>query len=109
MIRAIVVIFLLAFVPLTIGFGLAASRFQLASETSTTVTCVPDAEMREKIRTIMLEAIDQSLRDHIVRLHATWMKDETGQPARATTGARQGIKAYIGGRTNALKWNPVLC
>lgn len=102
---ALAAILLLAF---GVGYG-ASSRFKLAAETSQPVTCVPDDETREKIRAIMLDAMDEALKDHIVRLHEIWMRDETGQPARAVNGARRGIRAYVGGRIQALKWNPPTC
>ena len=105
---ALTAILLLAF---SVGYG-ASSRFQLASETSRPVlgiACVEDEATREKIRAIMLEAVEQSLREHIVRLTDSWMKDDTGQPQRAINGATRGIKAFIGSRSQALKWNPPLC
>lgn len=108
--RAFTVAFLVAVILVAIGVGAALSeRFRLAAETSQPVTCVPDGETKGKIRAIMLEAIDESLKEHIVRLHETWMKDDTGQPARATNGARRGIRAYIGARAAAMKWDPPLC
>lgn len=73
------------------------------------ITCVPDDETREQVRAIMLKAMEQALNDHLVRLHEVWMKDERGQPARATTGAQQGVRAFIAGRAAALRWNPPLC
>ena len=109
----VIVALLVAVILAAISVGSAAlsERFRLASETSqpATVLCVPDTETRDKVRVIMLEAIEQSLREHIVRMHEVWMKDDRGQPGRAQTGARQGIKAYIAGRDGALKWNPPLC
>ena len=73
------------------------------------IQCVPDDETREKVRAIMLAAMEQALNDHLVRLHEVWMKDDRGQPARATTGAQQGVRAFLAGRAAALKWNPPLC
>ena len=73
------------------------------------IQCVPDDETREQVRGIMLKAMEDALHDHLVRLHETWMKDPTGQPARATTGAQQGVRAFIAGRAAALRWNPPLC
>lgn len=48
------------------------------------------------------EAIEAAYREHVQRLYSTWMKDETGQPARAVTGARQAQRAYIDSM-NAIK------
>jgi len=41
------------------------------------------------------EAADNAYREHIERLFAVWMRDDTGQPARAAAGAHHGRKAYI--------------
>ena len=41
------------------------------------------------------EAVKQAYHDQVVHLFAVWMKDETGQPARATVGVRQARRAYI--------------
>ena len=73
------------------------------------IACVPDDETRDKIRAIMLDATETALREHVVRLHETWMKDDTHQPARATVGAQRGIRAFLGGRAFVLKWNPPIC
>ena len=112
--RVFVVAILVAVMLAAIGVGSAAlsERFRLASETSRPVlgiACVEDETTREKIRAIMLAATEEALKDHIIRLTDSWMKDDTGQPQRAITGATRGIKAFIGSRSQALKWNPPLC
>ena len=92
-----------------LGLGLAAGQRSLSQlERPITVVCT-DAETREKVRAIMLDALEQALKNHIIRMHDVWMRDETGQPQRAINGSQQGVNAYIGGRANALKWNPPLC
>lgn len=40
-------------------------------------------------------AIEQAYSGHVTRLFEGWMKDDTGQPARALTGVRQAQRAYI--------------
>jgi hypothetical protein len=48
-------------------------------------------------RIIMLdrEAADNAYRAQISHLFSIWMKDDSGQPARAIKGANQARKAYI--------------
>jgi len=41
------------------------------------------------------EALREAYRNQLVHLFIVWMKDETGQPGRATVGARQARRAYI--------------
>jgi hypothetical protein len=68
-----------------------------------------DEQTREQIRNVMIEALDDALKDHIKHVFEIWLKDERGQPGRARTGVRQGIKAYLGARKGALEWMPPLC
>lgn len=72
------------------------------------VECLSD-EMRERVRVLMIEAIDDALKDQIMHLFETWMKDARDQPRRATIGARQAIRAYIGSREAAKVWSPPRC
>jgi len=97
---AVVVAIFGALMLVAIGFGSTAPR---------PVECVTDTETRENLRALMLEAIDQSFKEHIVRLHETWMKDDTSQPDRALKGVHQGVRAYVGGRRSAMNWNPPIC
>ena len=46
------------------------------------------------IRALALDALDEALKERIKSLFQVWMRDDTGQPDRAATGARQAIKAY---------------
>jgi hypothetical protein len=85
--------------------------FQLASAESQPVELGPcmDEQTREQIRNMMLDALDSSLKSHIEHVFEVWLRDERGQPDRARTGVRQGIKAYLGARKGALEWTPPLC
>lgn len=40
-------------------------------------------------------AVDDAYKNQITHLFQTWMKDESGQPKRAETGARQARTAYV--------------
>jgi hypothetical protein len=41
------------------------------------------------------KALDEAYTDQLMHLFAIWMKDDSGQPDRAITGARQARRAYI--------------
>jgi hypothetical protein len=49
------------------------------------------------------EAIETAYKTQIEHLFAVWMKDETGQPARAVSGARSARRAFIGAMTEIEK------
>jgi hypothetical protein len=53
------------------------------------------SEYDERLLAIDKEAIDAAYREHVQRMYSGWMKDDTGQPARAVTGVRQAQRAYI--------------
>jgi hypothetical protein len=41
------------------------------------------------------EAIEGAYRDQIMHLFENWMRDPSGQPARAVTGARNARRAFV--------------
>lgn len=73
------------------------------------IACMPDDEMRDKVRAIMLQALDEGFKAHIEKTFEVWMRDDRDQPRRATTGVRNGIRAYVGARGFVLKWDPPKC
>lgn len=72
------------------------------------VPCADD-KMREKVREIILQGIDQGLRNQTAQAFLIWMKDTTAQPKRALTGLDAAVEAYMKSRENALAWNPHAC
>ena len=50
--------------------------------------------MDERLKEILHKALDDALHEHIAHLFAVWMKDDSGQPERAATGARRAIVAW---------------
>lgn len=86
----------------------AWGTYGLASAESTAIVCT-DEQTQEKIRAIMFEALDEALKNQIVRMVEVWLKDSTGQPERAATGVRNGVNAYIHARKIVLTWTPVAC
>ena len=88
-----------------------APGFSLMSAESQPVelpVCMDEAT-REQIKAVMLEALDNSLKNHIEHVFEIWLRDERGQPGRARTGVQQGIKAYLGARKGVADWAPPLC
>src|SRR5262245_4751889 len=85
--------------------------FSLASAESTPVdlpVCMDD-ETRERLKLVMFEALDNSLKTHIEHVFEVWLKDSRAQPERARTGVQQGIKAYLQARRGVEVWAPPLC
>jgi hypothetical protein len=68
-----------------------------------------DATHVEKVRQLMLEAIDEALKEHTRHMFEVWMKDPREQPSRAITGMKAGITAYANSRAAALRFNPPAC
>jgi hypothetical protein len=52
------------------------------------------AKYEAKFVELEKEATDEAYREQIMRLYSIWLRDETGQPHRALTGARQARSAY---------------
>jgi hypothetical protein len=100
----IIVAFLFAAMLMVAG----ADFLQITHSQTPPVQCV-SVEERERIRTTVIEGIDEALRAHVVKLFDVWMKDTSNQPARAIEGMEAGISAHIRARTNALNWNPPPC
>src|SRR4029077_2659492 len=94
--------------------GLAAAGFAwflievMNASSQATEVCV-SKEDRERVRGIMLDALDQGLKEQTVHMYEIWLKDNTEQPSRAITGMQNAITAYIRSRAAALRWNPPAC
>jgi len=58
---------------------------------------------------MMLEALDEALKQHIVHMFEVWMKDDRGQPDRARNGTVNGINAYIKASNGVAAWAPPDC
>jgi len=78
------------------------------SQNTQAIRCV-SVEERERIRTVVIEGIDDALKLHVQKLFDIWMKDTSSQPERAIEGMEVGISAHVRARTNALNWNPPPC
>ena len=82
--------------------------FRLAGAESKPELCM-DEQTREQVRSVMLDALDAALKEHITHLYEVWLKDDSGQPLRARTGTERGIRAYLSARKGALDWSPPVC
>ena len=82
--------------------------YMLASAESRPEICM-DEQTREQIRAVMLEALDNSLKNHIEHVFEVWLKDDRGQPGRARTGVELGLRAYLGARRHTVEWMPPTC
>lgn len=72
-------------------------------------TCITDEDARERVRQIMITALDDGLHDYLVKLFTTWMADDRGQPERARIGVSQAFRAHQIAKQLAYEWNPPLC
>lgn len=107
LIFAIVVIVLI----LLACVGYLSGRWEEANAQQGPITdiCIIDDEARERVRNIMIDAVDEALHDQIKVLFQVWMKDDRGQPDRARVGARAAIRAHQAARKGALEWTPPTC
>jgi hypothetical protein len=76
---------------------------QLAAEPSQ--QCM-SSEATDRVRVLMLEAVEQAFKDHIMHLFDIWLKDNAAEPVRARKGIRLGVSAYARSRESALRWQP---
>jgi hypothetical protein len=86
----------------------ARPGYGLASAETRPELCM-DADTRERVRKLMIEALDNSLRTKVEDLFAVWLRDSTDQPRRAQTGMNSALRAYVGARDAAMKFNPPEC
>jgi hypothetical protein len=64
---------------------------------------LPPSRFDARMIALDKEALDDAYRSQISHLFVVWMKDETGQPARAINGARQTRRAYVEAMTEIEK------
>jgi hypothetical protein len=82
--------------------------FSLASAATRPELCM-DGDTRERVRKLMIEALDNSLRTKVEDLFSVWLRDATDQPRRAQTGMNSALRAYVGARAAAMEFNPPEC
>lgn len=95
-------------IALVLPITLLAVLWILGAHSEAPDACMDQAS-RDKVRSLMLEAIDEALKQHTQHMFDVWMKDPYSQPSRAITGMRAGITAYVNSRNAAMRFNPPLC
>jgi len=83
-------------------------RFGLASAETKPELCM-DEQTREEIRGLLLDGLRDALKAHIEHTYEVWLRDDTGQPARARNGVERGIRAYMLARKSTIDWSPPPC
>src|SRR5262245_40554407 len=68
-----------------------------------------DEETRERLKGVMMEALDNSLKTHIEHVFEIWLRDSRAQPERERTAVQQGVKAYLQARRGVESWAPPPC
>jgi hypothetical protein len=72
---------------------------------------VPARGSDPAVRIIIQSALDAALYDQVKHLFAIWMRDDVGQPQRASTGIRRAVTAYRHAikaiETEKLSWDRV--
>ena len=48
----------------------------------------------EQVRRVIQQGLDEAFEAQVQHLFSNWMKDESGQPARAANGIRKAVRAY---------------
>jgi hypothetical protein len=52
------------------------------------------SRMDPRLKTILNDALDSALKEHVANLFTVWMRDATDQPNRAIVGANKAIAAW---------------
>jgi hypothetical protein len=99
-----VAISLAAFVA---SIAMALTMMLARAEVATTI-CM-DPATRERAREIIIDGIEQGLKQHTVHVYDVWLKDPSDQPKRARQGMNIGVNAYNRARNAALVWMPPTC
>jgi len=90
---ALVILFALALVGWsTGGWNIGSDDYYRVASAEEGLTV---SKYDERIEQLDREAAENAYRSQIEHLFTVWMKDSTGQPARAATGAQYARKAFI--------------
>jgi Flp pilus assembly protein TadB len=84
----------------------APTIWQAADDLSAESSQCMSSEATDRVRVLMLEAVDQAFKDHVMHLFDIWLKDSHAEPVRAQKGIRLGVSAYARSRESALRWQP---
>lgn len=92
--QRIVFMFVIVLVLLLLlaAFGYFTGRWEVEAAPAP----APISAYESRLIALDREAIDNAYRSKVEQLFSVWLKDETGQPARAIVGVNQARKAYAG-------------
>ena len=76
--------------------------------TPKTTACIEPIRI-EEIRKLAMNALNDAFSERVRHLFEIWMRDETGQPQRASTGIQQAIRAYDRSHDLVIGWSPNPC
>jgi hypothetical protein len=85
-----------AIILILAGIGYLSGRWEAQAQTqrARVLPPAPISKYEKRLLELDRDAADQAYREQIQHLFAIWMKDDSGQPLRAATGARQARSAY---------------
>lgn len=84
-----------AIAALAIAVLIAYGLVLMVPHEATGEVVMPSSVYNHRLDAIDREAVENAYRDQVHHLFIGWMKDATGQPARAINGQRQARRAYI--------------
>jgi len=82
-------------IVLAILFALALIGYLTGRWDSAEGQTLPPSKFDARLIALDKEALDEAYKSRVLHLFEVWMKDETGQPGRASVGVRQARRAYI--------------
>jgi hypothetical protein len=87
------------------GWLLLLALLATSAQASAAQECLQmELETRDKVRAILLDAIDEALKDHIKHLFLVWRSGNGSLGhGRASQGTRDGVRAYVRARESILK------
>lgn len=83
--------------------------FVSIAQSQNVTICMDDEKLVARMREIMLDGVDQALREHTMHLFDVWSRDLKDQPGRASVGLNNGLRAYVLSRERIAAWNPPRC
>lgn len=95
-----------------IAFVLAVAIMMIANRASPQtddVTYCLNTDERERVRALLMDAIDAEFKEYTMNAFGNMIKDPVDQPARAIAGIKPAVIAYAKGRRAVMSWTPPIC
>jgi hypothetical protein len=99
-------------VAITLAYVLLTLTKDAPSQTQQAQHVMPPClskEDQDRVRGIVLKALDDALETHAEHLFAVFLQDPAGGHARASRGMQNGIAAWLKSRQLVLVWSPLEC